>query len=182
MEKLRAIKLNFKKIDGQSLIEVLVALSASVVIISAIVISVSNALSNVQFSKNQNMASNYAQQGIEITRKSRDSDLTTFLGYTDGVYCLDENSISLPSKTNSNDCESISSPSCTTPNVGGIFIREICLKKNSTKCQTPDSLNTIEVFSDVYWSDSKCTSNGNSYCHKTELISCLSDFNLVPTP
>lgn len=57
---------------GQSLIELLMALGAGVLIMVAIVAGVVMAGKNSQFAKNQNLATRYAQEGIELARSQRD--------------------------------------------------------------------------------------------------------------
>ena len=76
---------------GQTIIEVLVALGASVAIIAAVTIAVTSALSNSLYNKNQNLATQYAQQGMEIMRQMRDSDWSSFsaLSGNPAQYCLD---------------------------------------------------------------------------------------------
>ncbi|MBI3069818.1 MAG: hypothetical protein HYY87_00750, partial [Candidatus Levybacteria bacterium] len=54
---------------GQTLIEVLLALGTAVVVLSATVVAVLSALNNAQFSKNQSLATQYAQEGMEVMRK-----------------------------------------------------------------------------------------------------------------
>lgn len=169
---------------GQSLIEVLVALATAVVIISAIVLSVTNALMNAHFSKTQNLATQYAQQGMEMIRKMRDSDVESFSKYN-GAFCLDKSNTSLPAPTPVSNCSI--DRTCTTPNIDNVFIREFCVKKNSSNCPIPTlsptttPTNTTEVEVKVFWTDSKCQS-GSPYCHKVKLNSCLSDFSTLPTP
>lgn len=176
MEELLQIKYFWKKTQGQTLVEILVALGTSIIIVSAIVISVSNALSNAQFSKNQNLASHYTQQGMEIMRKKRDSDINTFKTYGDNTgiyYCLGKDSVNLVLK----------GASCTSPNTIDNFIREVFIQKNSSSCPIPNSSPAAyltKIIVSVFWSDSKCTDTSNLYCHKTESISCFSDFNLAP--
>ncbi|MCL5676239.1 MAG: hypothetical protein M1120_03905 [Patescibacteria group bacterium] len=60
------------KFLGQTLIEMLMALGAGVLIVMAIIGGVVVANRNSQFSKNQNLATRYAQEGIELIRSQRD--------------------------------------------------------------------------------------------------------------
>src|SRR5258708_38691280 len=60
---------------GQSLVEVLVALSLAVVISSGIAVLIVYGLSSAQFSKSQSRAAQYAQEGMEKVRSLRDSNL-----------------------------------------------------------------------------------------------------------
>ncbi len=171
MEELRSI--NGEK--GQTLLEVLVALTAAVVVVYAITTAVISALSNAQFSKNQVLAAQYAQQGIEIMRQIRDSDWSKFSSYNETTstlhYCLAKNIRELGSPQ-VNACEK---------NVDD-FIREVQIQKNSPDCtQSSRVTNAAKITVTVSWSDGKCPS-GNLYCHNAKLVSCFSDFQVVTTP
>lgn len=180
--------MNKKKSSGQTLLEVIIALSTAVVIISAIVVMVINGLNNAQFAKNQNLASNYAQQGMEIVRKTRDSNLygfqNNYLG--SGTYCLAKTDNSLPGRT-FNSCPI--TVRCSL-NIDNTFIREVCIDNSSdstNNCPIPTiapsgPINYVtQVTVRVSWSDSKCPPD-NVYCHESKLVSCLSDFNAISTP
>lgn len=150
---------------GQSLIEVLVALAVSVAIIAGITVSVLSALKNVQFSKNQNLATSYATQGMEIVRKIRDfnSSLSAF----DSIYyCLAKNTTELILR-GVNGCGQ---------NVD-IFLREVDLERNTLSC--PNATRSTVI---VSWSDSACTSTSNLFCHQVKLTSCLADLNKIAIP
>lgn len=150
---------------GQTLLEALVALGAAIVIISSIVIAVISSLSNAQFSKNQNLANHFAGEGMETVRKIRDASWTNFLSYTSTYYCLSQNSTTLIPK----------GLGCGQ-NVG-IFVREINIEHNNGSCNS-NTRATVQVS----WSDNKCTSTTDTFCHKVKLVSCFSNNNAVPTP
>lgn len=152
---------------GQTLIEVLAALGAAVVVVTAVVIAVVGALSNAQFSKNQNLATQYAQEAMEVVRAQRNSDYLSFSSLTTDTYCLDKG------KTN---LATASAMGCGQ-NVD-VFVREIDIEKNSPSC----GLTAAKVSAYVSWSDSKCTDPTEIFCHQVHLDSCLSNFNVVPTP
>lgn len=146
---------------GQTLIEVLVALSAVVMIVSAIAVVIIASLNNAQFSRDQDLATKYAQEGMEILRKVRNSDYTTFKSYG-GTYCLAKGQASLPSSTTS----------CTATNVDN-FVRMIQIE------QTPGcNPNSAKATVTVAWTDGKCQSS-SVFCHKTELVSCFSTVNPI---
>lgn len=156
---------------GQTLIEALAALAVAVAVVSAITIAAINALNNVQFSKNQNLSTSYAQQGMEIVRQIRNRDWNAFKQLTYVYYCLPKDAISLDRDTSDR------SPACGGVNIGTTFIRQVLINHNSSDCAAASKVNVL-----VFWSDNKCTSGSNLYCHKVELVSCFSDFNIVPTP
>ena len=156
-----------KKQSGQTLLEALVALATAVVIISAMTVVVLSSLNNAQFSKNQNQATLYAQQGIEFLKNLSQSNWTTFNTYN-GSYCMSSDN-SLPQKTGQ---------SCVpSPNVG-IFLREVTINQSSSSCNPSTTLVTVSVG----WSDNKCTSATDVYCHKVKLVSCIYNSTTVPTP
>lgn len=156
---------------GQSMIEVLVALGAAVIIISSITTAVITSLNNTQFSESQNMATHYAQQGLDQMRQLRDNDYGTFEGSV-GIYCLGENQLL---QQDNNTCR---------PNVyENRFIRTIELINPSgddNKCnENNPSLTLTQVTSTVAWTDGKCQST-KPYCHEVSLVSCLSSVTAAP--
>lgn len=155
-----------KKESGQTLIEVLIALAAAVAIISAIVITVVTSLSNVEFSKNQNLASQYAREGIEIVRQMARNSWSTFLTYTNTNYCLSQGSTTLTAMP----------PSGCGQNVG-VFVRQLTIDQTSVSCQS-----SAKVTVTVSWSDSKCTPGTNIFCHQVQLQSCVANINPVQSP
>ena len=71
-----------RKDQGQSLIEVLTALAISIMVVVALVAGVTYAIRNLTYAKNQSLATQYAQEGLEAARKMRDEDPNTF--FNDG--------------------------------------------------------------------------------------------------
>lgn len=67
-----------RKDEGQSLIEVLVALAVMVVVILALVRVTTVSIKNATFAKNRALATKYAQEWIEETRKERDESTNFF--------------------------------------------------------------------------------------------------------
>lgn len=65
--------------QGQTLVEVMIALGAAILIITSLVAGVATAVRNTRFSKNQALATKYAQEGMEEVRIYRDqNDWDTF--------------------------------------------------------------------------------------------------------
>lgn len=140
---------------GQSLIEVLIALGIISMVITGVATIVTQSLTNAQFSKEQDTATKYAQEGLETVRSIRDQNYNAF-ALLNGRYCLAKNTQSL------GDIQ----PSCATPNVDQ-FIREVAIET------TPGcNANVSKVTVTVSWTDGKCLSS--SFCHNTKLTSCLS--------
>lgn len=162
-----------KKQSGQTLLEALIALATAVVIISAMTVIVLSSLSNAQFSKNQNQATQYAQQGIEFLKNLSQSNWATFNSYN-GSYCMLADN-SLPQKVGGSCGQNL-----------GIFSREAILNQyaagNANIDCLPTSVARAKVTVSVGWSDNKCTSATNVYCHKIPLISCIYNSTSIPAP
>jgi prepilin-type N-terminal cleavage/methylation domain-containing protein len=149
---------------GQTLIEVLVALGIISVVATALAAVVITSASNAQFSKNQNMATQYTQEGMEIVRRMRDSDYTVFRTYN-SIYCLDKDS-------------SILGPNCTSANIDNFFLRKVTITQGT--CAGSAVSNVASITVSVAWQDGKCSAS-NPYCHASRLVTCLSTVNPVPT-
>jgi type II secretory pathway pseudopilin PulG len=148
---------------GQSLIEVLVALGIISLIVTTIASIVTSSLGNTQFSKDQNTATKYAQEGLEITRSARNSDYNAF-SVLNGTYCLAKSVTALGSVQGN----------CAA-NIDNYYIRKIQIEL------VPGCGNNVsKVIATVAWQDGKCT--GNTYCHKSNLVTCLSRVNPVQVP
>ena len=59
---------------GQTLIEVLVALAGITIIVTSLTVAVITSLNSAEFVKNQNLATQYAQQGMEVMRFMRNTN------------------------------------------------------------------------------------------------------------
>lgn len=147
------------------MIEVLVALGAAVIIISSITVAVITSVNNTSYSANQNRAAQLAQEGLDVARQVRDSDYEKFTSYENTTQCLGENKEFAPG------CSNI-----IIPNVAQ-YIRTVRFSKNVEKCGE----DVTEVESDVSWSDSKCPAS-DTFCHSVKLVSCFSQFGVIPTP
>ncbi len=146
---------------GQTLIETLAALAIIGMIVSAIGVVVTTALSNAKYDSNITLATKYAQQGSELVQQIRDDNYTTFQGLS-GIYCLNKGQTTLGSPSN-----------CTTPNVDN-FIRTVTVQQNGC------GANIAQVTVAVTFTDGKCTTG--VYCHKQTVLTCLSTVNPVQVP
>lgn len=147
---------------GQTLIEVVIAISIIGVVLSGITAVVISSLSNADLSKNQSVATQYAQEGMEIVRQLRNKDYVNFKTYNTN-YCLAKGASSLGG-------------SCDVPNVDN-FIRVIQITQDLPEC---GGVNTAKVVSTVSWTDGKCAGSVN--CHKSQLVSCVSTVNPIKAP
>jgi type II secretory pathway pseudopilin PulG len=181
---------------GQSLIEALVALGAAVIIVSAITIAVITAVSNSDFAKYQNLATGFAQQGIQFVEQQSQLDWVDIATY-DGRFCLPQEAT---------DLYLPETPSCSSINVADKFARDVTFVKVSpscsadTPCCTPNpqyeaaadadpafctpthhsELCSSQVTVAVSWTDSKCptdSSSSNYYCHNVTLDTCIANIN-----
>lgn len=161
---------------GQTLIEILMAFSVSILVLSAIVVGVTTSLSNTQYTKNQNQANSYAQEGMSVVRQIRDSSWPKFSSYeSNTTYCL---------KQNSTELTSASSPPLFCGDeenkVGGIFFREVKFIHESGECSNA-GLSGSKITVKVSWSDNKCPI-GTALCHKVELVTCFSNLDQKQSP
>lgn len=132
---------------GQILLEALVALSIATVVITVVTSTVLSSLNNSIESKNQNRATQYAQEGMEVMRSHADVAVGT-------TGCLGKGITQLQ-------------PNCTTPNIDGIFIRRVAVTSSPISCGT--SLKQVRIT--VSWADAKCATG--TYCNSVPLVSCL---------
>jgi len=171
-----------EKQEGQTLLEIILAFGVSLLMLSAIVFVIITSLSNAQYTKNQNLAASYAQEGMTVVRQIRDSGWTTFCStYVDSNYCLPQNNV-LASYDND-------AKKCSQNGIVGIFARKVELIHDSSAC-CPDNTTTCpsgncssvtrgsKATVTVSWTDNKCPS-GTPLCHNVQLISCFSNINSV---
>jgi Tfp pilus assembly protein PilV len=174
---------------GQSLIEALIALGAAVIIVAAITIAVITAVGNSDFSKYQNLATGYAQQGIQIVTQKSQLDWVDTATYS-GTWCLPQGTTDFYT--------SLGGATCPV-NVTDKFVRELdftkispCATPNANSpCCTPSSLPdssspqfcannpaacSSQVKVTVKWTDGKC-SESLPFCHHVILDSCITDIN-----
>ena len=171
----QALNFQFSTSGGQSLVEVLVSLTVAAAVLSAITVGVIYSLRNSQFAKNQNLASHYAAQGMEIIRQIRD-DKSTLSSYTNISYCLGQDSISLSIPPVAGCGQNVGQKDIG-PNPQPIYIysRKVRIDQpnplvEENKCEKKN----YKVSVIVSWWDNVC-GNTSNFCHKVNLISCLSD-------
>ncbi|HSW47756.1 MAG TPA: prepilin-type N-terminal cleavage/methylation domain-containing protein [Candidatus Saccharimonadales bacterium] len=151
---------------GQTLVELLLGISIVGIILSGITVVVVSSLGNASYGKNQSLATQYAQEGAEITRTIRNSDYNGFAGYN-STYCLDKGAVSLGSPG-----------TCTTPNIDNTFIRSVKIENTASAGRCAANVSRATVI--VSWKDGQCSTG--SYCHKSQIISCLSTVNPIQAP
>lgn len=150
---------------GQTLIEALVALGVIAMVVTALAGIVMTSTGNVQFDKNKNLATQHAQEGMEIVRQKRDSNYVTFRELS-GLYCMGESNII----TQPSDCNN-------SVNIDNFFLRMIEITQSTCAGNSVSNLSNVTVT--VSWKDGKCSSN--TFCHTSRMESCFSTVNVVPT-
>src|SRR5260221_1096022 len=129
------------KKNGQTLIEVLVGLASAVVILSAITLATVTALNNTEFSQNQNLATSYVQQGMEIVRNMRDTNFSTFNALSDH-YCLASSCTALTAGVG--PCGSSLTQAACGQNVSN-FVREAEIDKAPSTCHAVNTNVTYNL-------------------------------------
>ena len=174
--------------SGQTLIEVLVALTASVVIVAAIVSASLTALTSSEFTRDQNTATQFTSQGMEIIRDMRNQSIASLSAtyLPDETYCLAKTCTTLDATIP--NCW-VQNPTCTQN--ADKFIRKVIVVHDSVDCNstpTPSGEpvgvlgSNVKITIITSWYDNKCTDASNQFCHQTTLSSCFSDFTVIPTP
>jgi Tfp pilus assembly protein PilV len=135
---------------GQSLVEVIVALSIAVIVVMAFTSATLNAMRDAQFAKNQNQATRVAQKTLELVRAVRDQDNEV---YTDGTTWSD---LYDDSSLNGGRCFTLDETTLTMAytvtcdvSYDSVFTRQIKLTTTTT--------NRIDVYVIVKWTDNKGT-------------------------
>ena len=80
---------------GQSLAEVIIAVSVVVLVITGLIAGTTASLKTSQFNRSRSLAVKYAQSAMEETRKLRDTGWTAFESYgnsSGNTWCLDNES------------------------------------------------------------------------------------------
>jgi type II secretory pathway pseudopilin PulG len=136
------------KKNGQTLIEILIAIAVVVLVLVAVVSRVVDAVGNANFARNQLLSTRFAQEGIEWTRSQRDR-----LGWDEFVFALDSDPVTycvLDLSTNPN-LEDLTSGTCAGVIPGTLFDREIDI--DYTDVGDPSIGDYVEVTVAVSWQD-----------------------------
>lgn len=160
--------------QGQSLVEILVAMSVTIIVVTSMSYAVINSLKNAQYGRNQAVGTQYTTEGMELVRSQRYSDYATFKTLS-GKYCLDATCQALVQNSN-NKCGPISNLCINTVNVGTAFSRVVEFQKNATPC---NGGTQVSVY--VSWADGRC-SNPNVFCQQVSQSSCITTYDVNPTP
>jgi prepilin-type N-terminal cleavage/methylation domain-containing protein len=146
---------------GQTLIEVLVAMSIAAIVISAVTTTVLQSLGSTQAARNESQAEQFAQEGMEIARQYAKTT-------ANGSYCLDQGATALTTGT------------CASPNLNPNYVSQPSGVKTMIRtvvlantCPVPPggtaALTRVTV--SVNWADGHCLNT--AYCHKAVEETCL---------
>lgn len=138
-----------KKSSGQTLLEVLVALAAVVIVLGAITTAVMLSLKQSVGSSSQTRAAQLSQEGLEMV-KPQVQTVTE-----DTVACLGESGTLTPET----DCDG-------RANLERVYRRTVSISSDPAQCAT---LKKVTV--SVAWSDTIC--QPGVFCHVTPLTTCL---------
>ncbi len=158
---------------GQSLVEVVIALGIAVIIVIAFTNATIASVRNSQFSKNQNLATKFAQETLELVRAIRDQNSVGNVtdgtgsvnswgdlwginlknaaspggGYTGYCFTLNKSTLSMAKRASCSDNNG--SGTIYDENIDGIFYRKINITDDGT------TLGKKQVSVRVYWSDNR---------------------------
>lgn len=132
--------------QGQSLVEMIVVIGMVVLLTTGIVAGTTASLSRSETSQVRSNALSFAQEGIELARKTRDSgwDAFALMGESETTYCV------------GSDGAWGASP-CTVPNIDNKFTRSITLKLIPIPAKP--TMKEMNVTSRVAWGDTTNSSN-----------------------
>lgn len=133
--------------QGQTLIEILVAVAVVVLVLVAVVSRAVDAVANANFSRNQVMATRFSQEGIEWTRSQRDR-----LGWYEFVTALDADPVTycVLDLTTNPRLETLTPGLCSGTIPGTLFTREVEI--DLTDVPDPEG-DFVEVTVRVAWQD-----------------------------
>lgn len=142
---------------GQSLFELVLAIGVSALMIIVVVSLVNNAVQSANFSRNQTLATRYAETASEWLRGQRDSNITTFLanaGSPPASWCLKDVPLTDTSWNQHSACGSTDVVS------GTIFTRQVDFSTSLIPFPTPPAAPTtsktvVNATVVVSWNDSK---------------------------
>lgn len=153
---------------GQTLIEVLVALAVAMVIVTAVTSTVLSSLRSARQNTDKNMATQYAQEGLEIVRQAKEANFTKLFNET-GIYCVAKDQQLLGAR----------SATCSTPNIGK-FIRVVTIERSSSTSSPNCGLNALKATVTISWNDSTCSPG--QFCKDVKMSTCLVNIRSVSIP
>jgi len=170
---------------GQTIVEVVIALGAGIVILTALTLMMLTSLNNASEGSSRTLAIQYAQDGLETVRNIKDnnwSQLVLLSNNSNTTYCMATSCSSLT--LTSGSCGPKLSTTCGL-NLNNNFSRQVDIQPNDSKCipQNPVAGKSfIRAVVTVSYSDGKCLSTSNPYCHNVQVESCFTNYDTRATP
>lgn len=167
---------------GLTIVEVMIALGAGAVILTALTYITLTSLGNSRQGSSQALATQLAQEGMEIMRNMKENNWTGFTALQDTTYCL-ASTCTVPNSSSGGTC----GPKVSTCglNVSNKYVREVTVAHGVARCVPPVPVAGriyIAVNSSVSWKDSLCTNPSDPYCHKVKVESCFANFDNRTAP
>jgi Tfp pilus assembly protein PilV len=125
---------------GQSLVEAVVTLGVVVLLVTGLIVGTTSSLRYAENSRTRNLATQYAQEGLELARQKRDDGWSTFIKLS-GMRCvkIDDQGVTVIADIG------------TCPETDGRFTRTISFTPDS---QVEKEITQMIVVSSVSWSAS----------------------------
>lgn len=165
-----------------TIVEVVIALGAGAIILTALTFITLTSLSNSRQGSSQAIATQLAQEGMEIMRNMKENSWTGFTALQDTTYCLASSCTALNSSSGGSCGPRVG---ICGLNVSGKYVREVTVSHGVARCLPPVPVagrTYIGVSSAVSWKDSLCTNPSDPYCHKVAVESCFANFDNRTAP
>lgn len=176
---MKLITIFIKDKKGQTLLEATIALAALLIILSATSTAIVTSISNAVFVRNQNLASKYAQEGMEFLRSVKVNNYQVFSALSSGLYCLGDATALDDVATDlirdgTGDCTSPYIDSDIRVGAGNEYQRMVQIDQADTLYCGIGGAGNAKVTVTVSWASGRCT--GSELCHKSELVACLTGY------
>lgn len=139
---------------GQSMVEIIIVIGIVLIIVTGLVVASTAALKGTRFTSTKSPATKYAQEGLELARKLRDTSWSAFFvkkDETGGLWCLNESGQWSGASGSVTNCAN---------NVAGIYTRSVTFTWDGAR---------MRIMATVSWIDGATT-------HKSELITYLTQW------
>lgn len=134
---------------GQTLAEIVVALGIVLILVTGLIVGGTSAVRTSDQGRMRSKAIQYAQEGIELTRKLRDESWTTFQARS-GLWCLDGSGVWTQAV------------GVCPVNINSTFTRGVTFAWNAAALR-------MEITMTVTWQDGSAT-------HKSELVTYFTEW------
>lgn len=138
-------RVRFSSDSGQTLVEILVAIAVIILVLVAVVSRAVDSVRNSIFSRDQVLATRFAQEGIEWARSQRDR-----LGWGEFTLALDGDPVTYCVLNLASNLETLSPVGCADPIPGTIFLREVSFDYEAVADPSGDYADVTAV---VSWTD-----------------------------